>query len=383
MCNSRRSQTIACAGVCLGLLTLSTNRALAAGDDNSSPARTNVIGDTNIPTIEPPGELDPLMAKALRDAEDLLDKGDRQCRAVLVYRVATRDAKIVKFESQMMTVGASGTKPGTGLSGEPVVACRAVHRDAAGVELVLRADGYRDFRRTGVLRENQVTIWDDIELSDLLQEGVGLIKGIILLEDKGDVSDVKVLLRGHSVTTDNEGRFEFKDVPPGENRISASIRGYVGLYTRVEVKPKNEHTVELRGYWPRFARVRWAYQPDGSRNLSKSVQQGTALVDSTQLSRIGFEAGFKNVMGKSDFGVRQDGDKLMLSLIDGRANQAFAALKDTKFDDVQSVPENVLFSNKAVTLEPGHTYIIRTFDGKHYAKLEVLELIDAAEELSK
>ena len=82
------------------------------------------------------------------------------------------------------------------------------------------------------------------------------------------------------------------------------------------------------------------------------------------------------VTGKSDFFVHQDEDKLIIKNFDASfQGPGMMELHGVPFDKVKEAPQ-ADYGTAPITMREGGVYVLRTFDGKHYAKMEVSSLFD-------
>ena len=132
-------------------------------------------------------------------------------------------------------------------------------------------------------------------------------------------------------------------------------------------------TCSMEGYRLRKANVRWAYQPDGSRKFSnETVLTGNATLINNQLDRVSFEKGFAQVQGESDFLIYQNGKQLVIHNFDvGPDGPDFQEMKGVAFNALMEAPLDG-YSQQNNILKKGSVFVFRTYDGKHYAKMEVL-----------
>ena len=294
----------------------------------------------------------------------------------LVYQIRSADGQLSRARTEFHWTGhgRGGYRPGRISEGETKV---MFDRDGQSAELRVIHPDYHEFRRPITLEKRKTIVWDDIVLERVSASSSCIVKGIVHLEDDANPAGIQVSGGGKSETTTNEdGEFILSNLRSGEIRIYARKPGYHGLYTTVQVKKGEMGTCELKGYRIRKAKVRWAFQPDGSKNFSKdNIVNGTAVLQDNVLDRVSFSEGFKQVRGKSDFYVHQKEDTLLIRNIDVRRNGPAFIEIDGSFDDLIEAPD-FGYNRIVLTLKQGKVYVFRTYDGEKYAKMEVLEIID-------
>lgn len=79
-----------------------------------------------------------------------------------------------------------------------------------------------------------------------LPDELGVVKGLVLSEEWFPVADALVLvLDGPSTTTDAEGGFELRDVPPGPQTLNITKDGYEPLTHEIDLRAGEELEVRL------------------------------------------------------------------------------------------------------------------------------------------
>lgn len=301
-----------------------------------------------------------------------------QGEGALIYQVRSTDGLLsnARTELHWTGMGRGGYRPSSCSEGNIEV---LYERDQQPVELRITHADYNEFRRPFVFKKGQVVIWDNIEIERMDEKTACTIKGVIHLEDNADPSEIKVTRwgGGSSAVANAKGEFILSNMPAGENAICAIRKGYHGLYATVKVDKGQTASCEIEGYRIRKATVRWAYQPDGSRKLSnEGVLAGNATLADNQLDRVSFEKGFTQVQGQSDFLIFQEGKQLIIRNFDvGSDGPDFQEMKDVTFDALTEAPLDG-YSRQNNILKKGSVFVFRTYDGKHYAKMEVLEIKD-------
>jgi hypothetical protein len=252
-------------------------------------------------------------------------------------------------------------------------------RAAQPAELRITHPDYHEFRRPVVFEKGKVIVWDDIVLERVSPESACTIKGTVHLEDDADPKDIRVSSDDASTTTDKSGNFTLTGIRSGEVGVGAQKPGYYGLYTKVNTIRGQTALCQLNGYRVRKAKVRWAYQPDGSKVFdNNNVVTGTAVLQDNELDRVSFAAGFAQVRGESDFLVYQTKDSLSMRNFDTTCSNDGPAILETHiaFEDLKEAPDSFIEKCGSYTLQAGKVYVFRCYDGQHYAKMEVLEIID-------
>jgi len=320
---------------------------------------------------------DPSVKAIIEKTKKELSTSEQYSRhGALVYQIRSADGQLSRARTEFHWTGQGrgGYRPARVSEGETKV---MFDRDGQPAELRVIHPDYHEFRRPITFEKGKTIVWDDIVLERVSASSSCIVKGIVHLEDDANPVDIYVSADRSSKTTVNkEGEFILSNLRSGEIRIYASKPGYCGLYTTVQVKKRETGTCELKGYRIRKAKVRWAFQPDGSKNFSKAnIVTGTAVIQDNILDRVSFSEGFKQVRGKSDFLVYQKEDTLLIRNFDVRRNGPAILEIDGSFDDLIEAPD-FDYNSIAQTLKQGKVYVFRTYDGEKYAKMEVLEIID-------
>lgn len=224
---------------------------------------------------------------------------------------------------------------------------------------------------------------DDVETDLFVEEAVrreGSLEGRVYLEDDADPGDIRVKVRGVDVMTrtDENGEFVLPGLDIGEVRVSAFKDGFYGLYAKAVVLEGETVSCEIVGHRIRKAKVRWVYQPDGSKDLSgDNIVGGTSILEARVLDRVSFGQGFKQVGAYSDFLMYQKADKLGIRNFDSRSGDDRPVLMEVEssFDELIEVGE-IGSLGQSRTISAGKVFVFRCFDGKHYAKMEIVEIIE-------
>ena len=318
-----------------------------------------------------PEHLLPLVEQAERDLATDKHLND----GAIIYCVRSADGKIGKARTEVHSLGPryGGHRPGRITEGGTSLYFK---RHGEAVELRVMASGYDQFQRRAILRDDQILIWDDIVL-DPVQAGTGgTVHGTVWLEGSPNLDGILVSVNREAGNfTDGQGRFSLTELPEGDLNISAHKGGYLGLTAKVSVGKGATGTCELRGYRLRTALVQWAFQPDGSRNLSGNQPGGTATISPRGLKRISFSNGFGEVSRKSDMYIRQERSRLLLDAFDQRNpdQPGFIQMDGVGFDELREAPATG-YSGVEKELTPGAVFACKSYDGQHYGKLVVLRV---------
>ncbi len=240
------------------------------------------------------------------------------------------------------------------------------------------ARGFDRYKRRLVFRPGELVVWDDIVLEPMTDRTTGWVVGRVRLEDEEDSHEVFAISVDQEVAgfTDGSGYFSIDPVRAGKLRVSAQKPGYVGMNADLEVASGRERACELVGYRKRFAHVRWAYQPDGTRYFDGDTATGTAVVSWSKPYCVSFAKGFEQSNhGRSDFAISQVKNQLVLSHPDASRSKKEASIRirDNGFEDVFEAPESGYTQSEAI-LRPGDLYVFRCYDGKHYAMMEIVDI---------
>ncbi len=317
-----------------------------------------------------------LLALAKKTRDELKNSQEHENEGALIYRVHSEQGLLDRARTEFHWTGRGrgGYRPDNVSEGQTEM---KFERAGQPAELRVIHSDYHEFRRPVVFEKGIVTVWDDIVLERVSPESSCTVKGTVHLEDDAEPGDISVSAGDASVTTDENGAFTLTGLRSGEVSVSAQKSGYHGLYTSVNTARGQTASCQLNGYRIRKAKVRWAYQPDGSKVFDNNdIVTGTAVLQDDELDRVSFAEGFAQVCGESDFLVYQTKDTLTMRNFDTRSGNGPAIFEtDSNFADVNEVPD---FDNnhQSHTLQAGKVYIFRCYDGQHYAKMEVLEIID-------
>lgn len=319
--------------------------------------------------------------EAVAKAEAALNT--EQCRrdTAIVYVIRTANNLPANVLSELHYVGGrrGGYVPGNVPTGETVLHLIPDVRHSLAVEFRLMAAGFETYKRRAILRPGEILVWDDIVLEPLTRRSAASIVGRVWLEDDADTDGMVISINSEDAAfTDDSGYFVAEAVSSGELRVSTYKRGYTGMHTEFKVGRGERAECWLVGYRERFARVRWVYQPNGTRDFTDDVLTGEATLSSRKLHRVRFMTGLQeDHQERSDFIIRQKEDYLVLRHFDvsSSGSPKSIAVTDTAFDDVVIAPKSGYARSESV-LRPGGLYVFLCYDGKHYAKMEVLQITD-------
>jgi hypothetical protein len=320
---------------------------------------------------------DELWSLAKKTRDELKDSQEYDNDGALIYRVHSEDGSLdqARTEFHWTGKGRGGYRPDSISENQTEV---RFDRNGQPAELHVIHPNYHEFRRPVIFEKGIVIVWDDIVLEPVTPENSCTIKGTVRLEDDADATGISVSGGGASTMTDENGNFTLTGIRSGSVTVAAQKSGYHGLYTKVDATKGQTTSCQLNGYRIRKAKVRWAYQPDGSKVFDNNVVTGTAVLQDNELDRVSFAAGFTQVGGESDFLVYQTKDTLTMRNFDTRHGTGPAILEtNIPFEDLKEVPDS--FIERCCdyyTLQTGKVYAFRCYDGQHYAKMEVLEIID-------
>lgn len=317
--------------------------------------------------------------EAIARAEEELETESRVKTAALVYTIRAADDQTVHARTELRYLGKSGSGylPGKITTSQFMLQPVFILSTPRPVELHIIAPGFDTYKRRVILHAGELIVWDDIVLEPMTERSTASVMGRVWLDDEEEnLEGIVIYIDQEAVTfTDASGYFMADRVRAGKLRVSAHKPGYVGLETKVRVAGGYEQVCELNGYRKRSAHVRWAYQPDGSRDFDGDIPTGTAMLSSRKLYRVSFAEGFKQVSGHSDFFVTQVEEKLVFRHFDvfGTKMPASVRIKDTRLDELSEAPETG-YKRNDTPLRPGDLYVFRCYDGKHYAMMEVLDV---------
>lgn len=309
--------------------------------------------------------------EAIAYANDWIAEGERGSKAAIVLSVQTEDETPRRIDGKIERVPAGHRNASFSTGSAWVDTTRA------GELIVrLRVEGYHEFEKRVQLQPGEVLVLDDIRPERIDPQDSIDILGMVKLEDGASAESIHVRAGTATAQTDAHGRFRLSGLGAGEVRILASKEGYEGLKKTIHAKKGDKTTIVIEGWRKRYALVRWAYQPDGSRDLSAGIESGKAIVDSRNLERVSFKEGFVRVNRHSDFLIYQRNDHLFMRNFDqGKGNPGIVELPGATFDEVREIPE-VEFATRHHVLREGYVYLFRSYNGDYYAKMQVLEIID-------
>ncbi len=357
-----------------------SNYAASNHQAANAPAKKKKTIEKINPDISVFPSLDTLPA----EAQEIAKKLQKECvteqrwhSRALVYRIRTNDKKQqqrINVEFQYGLTGSGGTMGSNCLTNTFNVFWMSID-----CNFRLRADlpGYHQLERKILAEGSRILVLDDLELEPVTPDNQATLTGTVHLEDDADPSGIRIRTGKYTVTTDASGKFFFPSMGSGVFTIYGHKDGYLGMHETVNLKRKESQNITLHGYRERLAVVRWAYQPNESRNLTgKDLIEGFAVLRANGLDRVSFKEGFVNVNGESDFGIRQKEEKLILSHSDGgREEGQYMVVKNRTMDDVVHAPGGE-YRTRSITLAQGDVYVIKCWGHRNYGKMEVLALIE-------
>lgn len=81
-----------------------------------------------------------------------------------------------------------------------------------------------------------------------------------------------------------------------------------------------------------------------------------------------------------DFTIRQDNNQIVFFFSHQQsAGPGLVYLKDSGSEEITQVP-NTGFTRPRITIKKGDVYVLKTFDGNHFAKLEIMDIVDGEAE---
>lgn len=257
-------------------------------------------------------------------------------------------------------------------------------RNGDTFDLQVWAPGYHQFKRAGVFREGKITVWDDIVLDKVTDESGAIIEGIVRLDD-GHAADEVVIRLGNAMQTktDHEGRFRFASCPEGPVAVYGRKTGYTGLYCSLQTQRGETSFCELLGYRVRTAIFRWAYQPNATRDLVNGVESGVAIIGGHRPCPIKMSAEFQSKYSENDFEVVQHNQALRIAVPTTLPHgPGILKITGASYDEITNAPTGD-YGREPFVMEPGAVFLLRSLDGEHYAKIEILRVVigDPSEEV--
>lgn len=181
----------------------------------------------------------------------------------------------------------------------------------------------------------------------------------------------------HVVKTDLDGRFTVALTVPGyyEIMISPKEKPYNHLTQRFEATLGRTQNIEMVVRKYRQVKVRWCFSRESSGNFTKrGVIKGETILSPDNLCRVKFtKKGLEQVRGKSDFMLIQKDDKLYIRNFDAcQTGHGIIDLEKADYESIIEIPPDSYFTrDPEPMMEPGKVILIKTYDGKGYAKLLV------------
>lgn len=334
---------------------------------------TLALGPTRAPAAQAFPSVDEAVAYANQTLADEVWKG---CAAVIaVPRVDPERAEMVQVTFH---VGYGRTYA----SVRPGQALVEIMRWPEGSGVRLQALGHHELVHKFAVGPGKILVIDDLALEPIAPGEGAEVLGVVKLEDGVDPEGIAVTVGCIRTETDKFGRFRATGLGAGETSVRASVPNHRGLSATTELRRGGKDFVLLEGWRPRYALVRWAYQPEPTTDLTTGLVTGRGLLDANDLDRISFAQGFTVVTGLSDFLVQQREDRLTIRNFDiGRDPPGIEYLPDISFDEVRKAPPAL--GRQTHELVEGGVYVFRCFDGEHYAKMEVLRIVNTDEDRAR
>lgn len=249
-----------------------------------------------------------------------------------------------------------------------------VSKGGEEVTLIFECTGYHELSRTVEVSGGKVLVVDDLVMERPTEADQSTIIGRVWLEDSDEIEGITVRIGDDAITTDEKGRFRFDKLPSGKKYVSAYKPGYIFSGGTVQIERGTNEVVALKGYLIRSAQVQWAYQPLESRDLSDGLVWGEAVLDTREMDNIVFAGESEERKHRPDVGVYQKGTELILRCSHiGSDGPGFIQLEDIGLDEILQAPK-AEYKHPRTPLKEGDAFICKTYDGKHFAKLQVLAI---------
>ncbi|HNO79678.1 MAG TPA: hypothetical protein PKN33_16650 [Phycisphaerae bacterium] len=311
---------------------------------------------------------------ALEYAESQFDDEHRAEQAVIVFRYTLAEgdsderARVHFYSGSGFEV--RGIKPNVYF-----VYRIGRYRESFTYKVMVNKNGYNEVIHPLKITPGEITIVDDIELHEVDAVEGSTVIGTVMIEGNESLEGIRVELDGLSIETDELGQFQFNDVAMGRKYVKAFLPHYYFKPVGVDLESGSLSDVSLEGYYKRRAKIRWAVQPDGSRNLETGLNEGEAIVGGPDDSRFSFVDGKVVSNNPSDFGLLPSKDGLVLGIIDrGKNGAECAKLKDISLDEVRQAPDTK-YSQPYQPVREGDVFVFRTRGDHLYGKLEIVEIL--------
>jgi len=359
-----------------GLLVLSI---ISVGDAEERipphPDFRYVLNEDGIPQTAAEVVIPPALIDAVAEAEIALSLEEGSGLGAIVFRVVGSNQRPFQatVEIEYLTPGHIGILSKKIKAGDGDCFCT---RYGMAYELRAFAPGYETLSRRFVLNRDQILVWNDLVLEPIPVRDGGFLEGRVAFEDGVIPQNLLISIDGDiTAFADAGGRFFIDGLRNGRVTVAAQRPGFHGMEARVGVTRSQRSSCELFGFLERQARIRWTYQPDGSRGFGPGALTGTETIKHSPERGYGFGGRCLSGLHEGDYYVRQERDKLTLVVyvLPGQDSPGLAHLDEIGFDEVGEMPE-VPLAAMDHELKPGFVFVLRCFDRQHFAKMEVLDV---------
>lgn len=314
--------------------------------------------------------------QAIQMAQKELDDGKHPGRGAVVFTVNTpstpqssgKNQNLLQF--RLNTLGGGGYYPGQMQEGEIVT--RYFRKDWQ-FDLRIWGVGFHQSVERGVVREGRVLVFNNISLEPVRPTTACTLKGNVVLEGRTKTGPVSVWIRGFPYfKSAPDGTFAIHDLGEGQYQVHASESGYLTGWAYVTLERGKTSTVQLNLEQERYAVLKWGSQPNGTRDLQYGLKTGLAAVSAREARSFTITDGFDAPSGKADIAVRQEnGIPTFWCSHQGKNGPGILKLDGVSFADIKVAP-NTAYDCDWQPIEVGSTYIVQSYDGTHFAKIEVL-----------
>ncbi|MGB0714848.1 MAG: hypothetical protein ACPGXK_03165 [Phycisphaerae bacterium] len=316
------------------------------------------------------------IAKAIQIAQAELAAGKHPGKGAVVFAVNTRQARNQSPNNQnalryrLSTIGGGGYFPGQMMPGEIVT---RYFRNDFQFELTAWGQGYHQLAERGVIRQGRVVVFDKLFLNPVTPGTACTLEGKVELEGRNSPGPVSVWIRGFpKFMTRPDGTFTVNDLGSGHYQVHSTESGFYGGWAHVTLTQGKTSFAAITMEKERYAVVRWAFQPNGTRDLEFGLETGVASVSAVSDRSFSLSEGFKSTRQRPDIAVRQDDGVLSFwSSHQGKEGPGLIKLDGVSFDDVKIAP-HAAYTRDWQPMVAGSNYIVKTYDGKRFGKIEVL-----------